>query len=72
MKTIQELYESLDFQSEYEYFNYFIETHVNWQFSQLKEMLRDIKSTDSLENLINHIKDSGEYFDVIEWISKNS
>lgn len=70
---INELAKRLDM-SVSEYYDYFIETYINWQYWQLKEMLKSITFADCREDLVEHIN-KNEYLDnkdkLLSWVASN-
>jgi hypothetical protein len=49
---------------------YFAETYINGQFSQLRDLLKGFKKKKMIPELIDELKELG-YPEIIEWISKN-
>ena len=50
---------------------YFIETYINGQNAQLREMLANFRAEDRMEELVEYIKEYGDNTEIIEWIAKN-
>ena len=72
-KTIEQLAEALDMNIS-EYYNYFVDTYINWQYGQLREMLENITIAGKRWELVENIKKNEllEYREeLLSWISSN-
>ena len=72
-KTIEQLAESLDMNIS-EYYNYFVNTYINGQYGQLREMLENITIAGKRWELVENIKKNEllEYREeLLSWISSN-
>lgn len=60
-KSLKTLAKELELSSPYEYYNYCIDSHINGNFSQCRELFSDMSKEDQ-KGLIRYIE-SGEYSD---------
>jgi hypothetical protein len=62
-KTVLNLAKGLDFTTESEYFDYCVDSHINGNFPQCRELFKDMKKEDQ-KRLLRHIENNyhgGEY-----------
>lgn len=52
-------------------FEYFVETYINGQFSQLRDMLKTMVLEGRLDELVNYLSENG-YNEIINWVAKNA
>ena len=50
---------------------YFVETYINGNFSQLHNMLSTFRANDRMSELIDYINSYSDDTDLVEWIAKN-
>lgn len=58
MKTLMSLAKKIDFETESEYFDYCIDSYLNGQFNQCKNLFSDMPKPER-KNLITYINNSG-------------
>jgi len=68
MKKIETLCKNLDLDSEYEYFDYIYESYINGQFTQVIELIEDMKKNDkknALAYFLNNYENNKSLIEVI-------
>lgn len=70
MKTLIELAKELEFNSEEEYLEYIVNSYINWNKSQFRNLVLELRNINKLSSLIDYINGNIENETKNELVSK--